>query len=57
MRETLQTQALIETLPDLEAGDRVTVHEPECPVWDPFDGRACDCGDKLIVVWGPSGKA
>ncbi len=44
-----QEAALIEVLPDMQPGDRITIHEPDC------DGRNCDCD--VIVVMGPSGKA
>jgi hypothetical protein len=43
-------QALIEVLPDMQPGDCIVVHEPECDLED-------DCTCTPLVVRGPSGKA
>lgn len=45
-------QALATVLPDMQPGDRVTVHDGGCAV---EEGADCDCD--VLVVYGPSGKA
>jgi hypothetical protein len=47
-------QVLAEVIPNMEAGDEVVIHDPECDVGD-GDPEGCSC--EVIRVRGPSGKA
>lgn len=43
---------LAEVLPNMLAGDRVILHDSDCPTWSE---RRCACTP--LIILGPSGKA